>query len=192
MARAIWLVMDSFGIGAAPDAAAFGDEGSDTYGHIAAACAAAARGPLRLPELVALGLAHAHAAAHGLPPPALPAPRGLWGFAVEQSPGKDTPSGHWESMGVILREPFGFFPEGATAFPPELLDALVREAQLPGVLGDCHASGTEIIARLGAEHIASGKPIVYTSADSVFQIAAHEEHFGLERLYEVCKIARRL
>ena len=192
MSRAIWLVLDSFGLGAAPDAADFGDAGADTYGHIVTACAAAERGPLRLPNLDRLGLAHAHAHAHGLPAPDSPTPHGRWGHAIEQSAGKDTPSGHWESMGVISREPFGFFPSGDTSFPPELLAALIREGDLPGVLGDCHASGTEIIARLGAEHIASGKPIVYTSADSVFQIAAHEERFGLERLYQLCKIARRL
>lgn len=192
MPRAIWLVLDSFGLGAAPDAAAFGDAGADTYGHIVTACAAAKRGPLRLPNLDRLGLAHAHALAHGLPTPEQAPPQGLWGYAIEQSAGKDTPSGHWESMGVICHEPFGFFPPGDTSFPPELLDALIHEAKLPGVLGDCHASGTEIIARLGTEHMASGKPIVYTSADSVFQIAAHEESFGLERLYALCKIARRL
>lgn len=192
MTRAIWLVLDSFGLGAAPDAADYGDTGADTYGHIVAACAATARGPLRLPELSQLGLAHAHAEAHGLPAPAGSMPRGLWGYAVERACGKDTPSGHWESMGVVLTQPFGFFPLGESCFPPELLDELVREAGLPGVLGNCHASGTEIMARLGAEHLASGKPIVYTSADSVFQIAAHEDSFGLERLYDVCKIARRL
>ncbi len=192
MKRAIWLVMDSFGLGAAPDAEAYGDVGADTYGHIADACAAAPRGPLRLPELSQLGLGHAHADAHGLPMPTGPAPLGLWGYAVERACGKDTPSGHWESMGVVLERPFGFFPAGDSCFPPALLKALVDQAELPGVLGNCHASGTEIMERLGEEHMASGKPIVYTSADSVFQIAAHEESFGLERLYAVCEIARRL
>ena len=192
MKRAIWLVLDSFGLGAAPDAEAYGDAGADTYGHIAAACAAAPRGPLRLPELNRLGLAHAHADAHSLPMPAGPAPLGLWGYAVERACGKDTPSGHWESMGVVLEQPFGFFPSGESCFPPALLKALVDQAELPGVLGNCHASGTEIMARLGEEHLVSGKPIVYTSADSVFQIAAHEESFGLERLYAVCEVARRL
>lgn len=192
MRRAIWLVLDSFGLGAAPDAALFGDEGADTYGHIVAACAQASRGPLRLPNMDQLGLAHAHAQAHGLPAPKLAWPHGCWGHAIEQSAGKDTPSGHWESMGVILHEPFGFFPPGDTAFSAELLAALIREADLPGVLGNCHASGTEIIARLGAEHMSSGKPIVYTSADSVFQIAAHEQCCGLQHLYDTCAIARRL
>lgn len=191
MTRAIWLVLDSFGLGAAPDAADYGDAGADTYGHIKAYCAAAPRGALQLPHLDRLGLAHAHALAHGLPAPTLPAPTGWWGYAVERARGKDTPSGHWESMGVTLTEPFGLFPPGEHCFPAALLDALVREGGLPGVLGNTHASGTEIIARLGAEHLASGKPIVYTSADSVFQIAAHEETFGLERLYALCRIARR-
>lgn len=190
--RAIWLVQDSFGIGAAPDAAAWGDAGADTYGHIAAACAAAARGPLHLPHLDSLGLRKAHALAHGQPLPGEAAAQGLWGCAIERACGKDTPSGHWESMGVVLDEPFGLFPPGASCFPDELLQTLVDEGGLPGVLGNTHASGTEIIARLGAEHMASGKPIVYTSADSVFQIAAHEATFGLQRLYALCKIARRL
>ncbi len=192
MRRALWLVLDSFGLGAAPDAADYGDAGADTYGHIAAACATAARGPLHLPELERLGLAHAYALAHGLAPPALPAPQGLWGYAQERACGKDTPSGHWESLGVVLQQALGLFPPGDACFPPELLDALVCEGGLPGVLGNCHASGTEIIERLGAAHLASGKPIVYTSADSVLQIAAHEEAFGLQRLYALCTLARRL
>lgn len=192
MKRAIWLVLDSFGLGAAPDAHAYGDRGADTYGNIAAACAAAARGPLRLPELERLGLAHAHADAHGRLMPPGPAPHGLWGFAIEKACGKDTPSGHWESMGVVLEEPLGLFPPGENCFAPALLKALVEHAELPGVLGNCHASGTEIIVRLGEEHLTSGKPIVYTSADSVFQIAAHEDSFGLERLYAMCEVARRL
>ncbi|WP_306581341.1 phosphopentomutase [Dokdonella sp.] len=195
MARAIWLVLDSLGIGGAPDAASYGDAGADTFGHIAAACAAAARGPLRLPNLTRLGLPHAHALASGqvaagLAP--LPAAQGQWGCMIERACGKDTPSGHWESAGVVLQQPFGLFAAPEQSFPPELLAALIEQARLPGVLGNCHASGTEIIARLGAEHIASGKPIVYTSADSVFQVAAHEQHFGLERLYEVCHLAREL
>lgn len=191
MRRAIWLVLDSFGLGGAPDAADYGDAGSDTYGHIKSACAAASRGPLVLPHLERLGLIHAHAQAHGLALPSGPAPQGLWGHAVERACGKDTPSGHWESMGVVLGTAFGLFSPGDDCFPAALLDALISEGGLPGVLGKCHASGTEIIARLGAEHIASGKPIVYTSADSVLQIAAHEDTFGLDRLHALCQIARR-
>ncbi len=195
MARAIWLVMDSFGIGGAPDAAAYGDVGADTFGHIAAACAAAERGPLRLPTLAGLGLAHAHAGATGTFAAgfaATPEAHGLWGWMAERACGKDTPSGHWETAGVVLDQPFGLFEKPEDSFPPELLAALIERAGLPGVLGNCHASGTEIIARLGAEHMVSGKPIVYTSADSVFQIAAHEGSFGLDRLYELCTLSREL
>ncbi|WP_374248633.1 phosphopentomutase [Thermomonas sp.] len=195
MARALWLVLDSLGVGGAPDAAAYGDVGADTFGHVAQACAEAARGPLRLPNLAALGLAHAHALATGGWARGfehLPDPDGLWGCMVERASGKDTPSGHWESAGVTLHEPFGLFEAAENSFPDALLAVLIEQAGLPGVLGNCHASGTEIIAKLGQEHIASGKPIVYTSADSVFQIAAHETHFGLERLYALCKLARTL
>lgn len=195
MSRAIWLVLDSFGLGAAPDAAAYGDEGADTFGHIAAACAAASRGPLQLPNFTRLGVPQAHAAAHGRAAVGfenVPAGEGRWGYAVERARGKDTPSGHWETAGVVLTEPFGVFGQAEQSFPADLLHALVEQAGLPGVLGNCHASGTEIIQRLGAEHLRSGRPIVYTSADSVFQIAAHEKAFGLERLYRVCELARGL
>lgn len=199
MKRAIVLILDSFGIGAAEDAAAYGDAGADTLGHIAAACArgeadsAGRSGPLRLPNLARLGLFHAHrestgAWAEGITPPAEVI--GAHGHAREISTGKDTPSGHWEIAGVPVRFAWGYFEEREASFPAELLERLIEGADLPGVLGNCHASGTEVIARLGAEHIASGKPIVYTSADSVFQIAAHETHFGLERLYRLCELAR--
>lgn len=195
MSRAIWLVLDSLGLGAAPDAADYGDAGADTFGHIAAACAAAPRGPLRLPQLSRLGLPQAHAAAHGQPAPgfeALPAAEGQWGYAVERACGKDTPSGHWETAGVVLARPFGRFERAEQSFPESLLQALVERGGLPGVLGNCHASGTEILRRLGGEHMRSGRPIVYTSADSVFQIAAHEQTFGLQRLYRLCELAREL
>lgn len=195
MARAIWLVLDSLGIGGAADATTYGDAGADTFGHIAAVCAQAARGPLRLPALERLGLAHAHQLATGSIAPGFELsnmPAAQWGCMEERACGKDTPSGHWESAGVVLDRPFGLFGAREQSFPRELLDALIAQGHLPGVLGNCHASGTEIIARLGAQHIASGKPIVYTSADSVFQIAAHEEAFGLERLLDLCQLARRL
>ncbi|MGH8122970.1 MAG: phosphopentomutase [Rudaea sp.] len=195
MSRAIWLVLDSLGLGAAPDAADYGDAGTDTFGHIAAACAAAARGPLRLPNFTRLGLPQAHAAAHGQAAPGfedVPAAESLWGYAVERARGKDTPSGHWETAGVVLTEPFGIFGQAEYSFPPALLEALVEHGELPGVLGNCHASGTEIMQRLGAEHVRSGRPIVYTSADSVLQIAAHEQVFGLHRLYRLCELARLL
>lgn len=195
MSRVIWLVLDSLGLGAAPDAADYGDAGADTFGHIAASCAGTARGSLRLPNFSRLGLPQAHAAAHGQAAAGfenMAAPEGLWGYAVECARGKDTPSGHWETAGVVLTEPFGVFGQTRDSFPPELLRALVEQGGLPGVLGNCHASGTEIIQRLGAQHVQSGCPIVYTSADSVFQIAAHEEAFGLERLYDACELARAL
>ncbi|MEO8803970.1 MAG: phosphopentomutase [Rudaea sp.] len=195
MTRAIWLVLDSLGLGAAPDAADYGDAGADTFGHIAATCAAATRGPLRLPNFTRLGLPQAHAGAHGHAASGfenMPVAEGLWGYAVERARGKDTPSGHWETAGVVLTEPFGVFAQAEQSFPNALLDALVEQGGLSGVLGNCHASGTEIIQRLGAEHVRSGCPIVYTSADSVFQIAAHEDAFGLDRLYRLCELARRL
>lgn len=195
MSRVVWLVLDSLGLGAAPDAADYGDAGADTFGHIAAAAVAVRGRALHLPNLTRLGLPQAHAAAHGRAAAGfapLPDPIASYGYMEERSAGKDTPSGHWESAGVIVAQPFGVFARATDSFPPELLVQLVDAAGLPGVLGNCHASGTEILARLGAAQVASGMPIVYTSADSVFQIAAHEEAFGLTRLYEVCRIAREL
>jgi phosphopentomutase len=197
MARAFLFVLDSFGIGGAADAAAFGDEGSDTFGHIAAACAdgrgdraGLRRGPLDLPNMMGLGLGEAAAIATGRAPGGTPV--GFFGAAEEISSGKDTPSGHWEIAAVPVPFQWGYFPQTVPTFPATLTEALIREGGLPGILGDCHASGTDIIALLGDEHIATGKPICYTSADSVLQIAAHETHFGLERLYSLCTVARRL
>ena len=201
MTRALVLMLDSLGVGASADANRFGDVGADTFGHIAESAANGAanreglrQGPLAIPNLAALGLVHAAAESRGTWPAGLPkeTPRGAWGYAVERSAGKDTPSGHWEMAGVPVLFEWGYFPFSVPCFPQELTDALVDEAKLPGLLGNCHASGTLIIEEHGAAHIATGQPIVYTSADSVFQIAAHEEHFGLDRLYDVCQIARRL
>jgi phosphopentomutase len=202
LARAFVLVLDSVGIGGAPDAARYGDEGADTVGHIAEACARGSAdrdglrsGPLRLPNLVRLGLGEACRMATGRVPPGLgggTACTGRYGCAIEISRGKDTPSGHWELAGVPVRFDWGYFPQTIPCFPAALTDALCEQAQLPGILGNCHASGTEIVARLGVEHMRSGKPICYTSADSVFQIAAHETAFGLGRLYGVCAVARKL
>ncbi|MCR4268298.1 phosphopentomutase [Nitratireductor sp. ZSWI3] len=199
MARAFLFVLDSFGIGHAPDAAAFASRGADTYGHIAAACAEGRgdraglrQGPLHVPHMKALGLAHAAALSAGDDPARLPPATGFYGAASETSRGKDTPSGHWEIAGVPVPFDWGYFPETEPTFPKALTDAIIEKAALPGILGNCHASGTEIIARLGEEHIRTGKPICYTSADSVFQIAAHETHFGLDRLYELCRIVRGL
>ncbi len=194
MGRAVILVLDSFGIGATADAAKFGDAGSDTFGHIARERAAAGK-PLSLPNLARLGLYHASRDSTGQFPEGAITDTdiiGAYGFAEELSSGKDTPSGHGEIAGVPVMFDWGYFTEKQDTFPQELLDALVERANLPGYLGNCHSSGTEIIARLGDEHVRTGKPIFYTSADSVFQIAAHEEAFGLERLYELCDIAREL
>jgi phosphopentomutase len=202
MTRAFILVMDSFGIGATEDAERYGDAGADTLGHIAAACAAGKAdraglrsGPLRLPNLAQLGLGLAAFGSTGRVPAgldtALPI-TGAYGHAAERSVGKDTPSGHWEMAGLPVPFDWGLFPRTTPCFPPDLVAALVARCGLPGILGDCHASGTEIIKELGEEHVRTGKPICYTSADSVFQIAAHEVHFGLRRLYDVCKVAKAL
>lgn len=197
MPRGFLFVLDSVGVGGAPDAAAFGDEGADTVGHIAERCAAgeaeAGRsGPLNLPHLSALGLGSAAELASGRRPPGLGAagPEAIWGAAQEVSAGKDTITGHWELAGVPLSEDWRYFPDAEPSFPRELIARLIAEGGLPGVLGDRHASGTEIIAALGEESVSSGRPIVYTSADSVMQIAAHEEAFGLERLLALCAAAR--
>src|SRR5215213_3279947 len=202
MPRAFILVMDSVGIGAAPDAAVYGDEGSDTVGHIAEVCARGEadnktrQGPLSLPNLVRLGLGEACRMSTGRVPPGLNGTGfsefARYGCAAEQSKGKDTPSGHWEIAGLPLAVDWGYFPQEMPCFPAELVDELCRSGDLPGILGNRHASGTAIIGELGREHMSTGKPICYTSADSVFQIAAHEESFGLARLYSVCKVARGL
>ncbi len=199
--RALILVMDSVGIGGAPDARRYGDDGADTVGHIAAACARGhannerRQGPLHLPHLVELGLGEACELATGRRPPGLckgAGPNATFGCASEQSRGKDTPSGHWEIAGVPVVFDWGYFPRTIPTFPTELIRQLCEAAHLPGILGDRHASGTEIIAELGEQHMKTGKPICYTSADSVFQIAAHEDTFGLDRLYRVCEAARPL
>ena len=200
--RVCILLMDSFGLGASLDASRYGDEGANTFVHIHELCARAEadkagvrQGPLTLPNLAQLGLYHAAVASSGLGFVDLSSfaePTGYYGYAVEQSLGKDTPSGHWELAGVPVMFEWGYFPEQAHCFPKKLIDALIEKAALPGVLGEKHASGTTILEELGEEHMRTGKPIVYTSADSVFQIAAHEESFGLDRLYDLCEIAREL
>ncbi len=178
--RIVLVVLDSLGMGEMPDAAAWGDAGADTLGHI---CASRR---VRLPNLQALGLGNVRPLA-GVP--AVESPRGAYGRCALKSNGKDTTTGHWEMAGIILDEAFPTYPEG---FPPDVIERFVREAGVPGVLGNYPASGTEIIKELGAEHVETGKPIVYTSADSVFQIAAHEEIIPVERLYEICEAARRI
>lgn len=195
MGRAIIAVLDSFGVGATADADRFGDEGSDTFGHIAAERANSDAGELKLPNLAKLGLFHAGRDSTGQFAPGADEKveiMGAYGFAEELSSGKDTPSGHWEIAGVPVLFDWGYFTARENTFPSELLEKLIERAELPGVIGNCHASGTTIIAELGDEHVRTGKPIVYTSADSVFQIACHEEAFGLDRLYELCDIAREL
>ena len=201
MGRAIIIVLDSVGCGGAADAGVYGDAGADTLGHLAAACAegrgdrAGLRaGPLKLPHLDALGLGLAMRASSGCAAPgfATTTARGQWGYGIETSNGKDTPSGHWEIAGTPVAFDWGYFPQTVPTFPESLTAALIAEAKLPGILANRHASGTTIIAELGEEHMRSGKPICYTSADSVFQVAAHEQAFGLDRLYAICKIARRL
>lgn len=201
MPRAIVCLLDSVGIGGAPDAAAYGDEGANTLAHIAewAAAGKADRqglrsGPLVVPNMDAMGLGAAIRLSSGATPPNLSeTPRGgRFGVGREISKGKDTPSGHWEIAGVPVPFDWGYFPQTDPTFPPDLIEEFIRRADLPGILGNRHASGTTIIADLGEEHIRTGKPICYTSIDSVFQIAAHESHFGLERLYEICKVAFEL
>ena len=197
MPRAFLVVMDSVGIGGAPDAGAFfngdlPDTGANTLAHIAQACAAGRAdegrsGLLSLPNLDALGLGAAVALASGDDAPGLGAdPLGLWGAASEISSGKDTPSGHWELAGVPVPWDWHYFPDTTPAFPDDLTRYVAQVAGTDGILGNCHASGTQIIADLGGEHLRSGWPICYTSADSVFQIAAHEDSFGLKRLLTLC------
>ena len=201
MPRAILIILDSVGCGAAADAVDYGDVGADTLGHIAEACARGEAdrhglrsGPIALPWLDRLGLGSACRASTGrLPPGFHAAPRDTgWGYGVERSAGKDTPSGHWELAGTPVPRAWGYFPQAEPCFPLDLVSALIDEGKLPGILGNRHASGTTIIDALGDAHIRTGKPICYTSIDSVFQIAAHEESFGLTRLYDLCRIARRL
>lgn len=194
MTRAVILMLDSFGIGASADADRFGDAGANTFGNIARYRHAAGR-PLDVPNLARLGLLHAAKESSGEYPAGCDTSIdivGAYGYAEELSSGKDTPSGHWEMAGVPVLFDWGYFTKPTDTFPRKLLNELVERAGLPGVLGNSHSSGTVIVAELGEEHMRTGKPIVYTSADSVFQIACHEETFGLERLYEMCNIAREL
>ena len=176
--RIALIVLDGAGIGAMPDAAEWGDAGSDTFGHI---CESR---QLNLPNLQSLGLGNIRPLS-GVAK--IENPRGCYGKCALKSNGKDTTTGHWEMAGIILERPFPTYPNG---FPQSLVDHFVAKTNVPGILGNIPASGTEIIKELGEEHVKTGKPIVYTSADSVFQIAAHEEVLPLDRLYEICEIAR--
>lgn len=192
--RVIWLILDSVGIGGAPDAKVFGDQGSDTLGHIAEWFVENKSRALALPNLNQLGLGAAYELVHGSVPMGFEkvAPTGIFASACEVSTGKDTPSGHWELAGVPATWDWGYFPKTEECFPADLLHEIYERCDLEGSLGHCHSSGTEIIAKLGDKSMTTGRPIFYTSADSVFQIAAHEETFGLEKLYQLCEVAREL
>jgi phosphopentomutase len=185
MPRVFLFIMDSFGVGGAPDAAAFGDEGSNTFTHIAE------NATFDIPNLVSLGLSKAAGLITGkdIFPTEV---QGFWGVAREVSKGKDTITGHWEMAGVPLAKDWGYFPNTSPAIPLSLVDEIARKSNVSGFLSLTHASGTQVIEDFGEEHLRTGKPIMYTSADSVIQIAAHEIHFGLDRLYDICRIAREL
>jgi phosphopentomutase len=178
--RIALVVLDSAGIGEMPDAAEWGDAGADTLGNVLKTRA------VNLPNLAKMGLGNIKPLS-GLP--ADGSPTGSFGKCTLKSNGKDTTTGHWEMAGIILKKAFPTFPNG---FPDKIIDRFVSEAAIPGVLANVPASGTEIIKDFGVEHMKTGKPIVYTSADSVFQIAAHEEVISVERLYEMCEIARKI
>lgn len=199
MKRVFIMMLDSFGIGYTEDAEKFGDKGSNTLGHIAKHCAEGKAddhrrsGTLKLPNMNKLGLGLAAKESCGEYPAGLAEDVPLAGgycHAKEISSGKDTPSGHWEVAGVPVLFDWGYFPEHQNSFPQELLDKIVKRANLKGYLGNCHSSGTVILDELGEEHMRTGLPIFYTSADSVFQIACHEETYGLDKLYELCQIVR--
>ena len=199
MKRAIILVLDSLGLGSSEDAHLYGDSGSDTLGHIIEKCASGnadnseRNGPLLIPNLIRWGLGEAAIASRNKPLPITRVePQGAFGYAQEVSAGKDTPSGHWEICGLPVPFEWGTFPETENCFPVSLINDLMNQGQIGGTLANKHASGTQVIEEFGEEHLESGFPICYTSADSVFQIAAHEEHFGLERLYELCRVAKKL
>ena len=190
-------MLDSFGIGAAADADKFGDIGADTFGAIARRCAQGEanegrEGPLKLPNLTQLGLAMAAKDSTGEFAAGFADTEvmGAYGYAAQLSSGKDTPSGHWEMAGVPVLFDWGYFNDKRQSFPIELTDKILKRAGLSGFLGNCHASGTDILTQLGEQHMQTGLPIFYTSADSVFQIACHEQTFGLEKLYRLCEIVR--
>ena len=200
MNRAIIIILDSLGLGASADAAKYGDQNSDTFGHIVEACEAGLannaqrNGPLKIPNLLRWGLG---AAAVGSRKSSLPLGthvnvQGAYGHAVEVSSGKDTPSGHWEICGLPVPFEWGTFPQQENCFPAQLMQDLLAQGNIEGTLANKHASGTDVLVEFGEEHLRTGYPICYTSADSVFQIAAHEQSFGLERLYALCEVAKKL
>jgi phosphopentomutase len=186
--RVIWVVLDGVGAGEAPDANQYQDQGSNTLGNLARAYAQQTGKKLSLPHLQKMGIGNI-TKIEGVAPIHLGQGEGAFGKARELSNGKDTTSGHWEMAGLVVKTPFKTYSDG---FSDEVVNRWIKENQLPGILGNKAASGTEIIEELGAEHMQTGKPILYTSADSVWQVAAHEESFGLERLYSICKSARKI
>lgn len=186
--RVILIILDGVGAGELPDASDYSDQGANTLGNLSRAFHATEGRALQIPNLENWGVGGI-TPMDGIRFPTWVESKGAFGKAIEVSKGKDTTSGHWELAGLILREPFKTYPEG---FPSEALNRWIVENDLPGFLGNKSASGTEIIDELGEEHLRTGKPIVYTSADSVWQIAAHETTFGLERLYSICQSARRI
>jgi phosphopentomutase len=177
--RVIWIVLDSVGIGPLPDAADYGDVGRNTLGHIAESR------PLQIPTLIEMGVANIAPLAHLTPPSR---PSAGFGKGATHSPGKDTTTGHWEMAGIWLDQAFPVYPNG---FPPAIIDAFEKQIGR-GTIGNKPASGTEIIKELGEEHVRTGKPIVYTSGDSVFQIATHEDVIPIAELYRMCEIARKI
>ncbi|WP_338516074.1 phosphopentomutase [Candidatus Legionella polyplacis] len=200
--RVCLLLLDSLGIGESLDANKYNDQGSNTFGNIHIACSSGKAdllgvrsGKLNIPNLSKLGIYHAAVASSGIDLidlSTLNKPLGYYGYAVEKSFGKDTPSGHWEITGVPTISPWGYFPNTIPCFPKDLISDFIKHGNLPGVLGQKHSSGTEIIEEFGEEHLRTGKPIIYTSDDSIFQIAAHEDIFNIKQLYDICKIAKIL
>lgn len=184
--RVILIVLDGVGAGELPDAKTYGDTGSNTLGNLARVYRQKTGKTLQLPNLASWGI-NQITPMEGVTAPSSGKSEGAYGRAVERSRGKDTTSGHWEMAGLVINTAFATFPNG---FPKDVIDRWCRENNLPGVLGNKSASGTEIIEELGEEHMRTGKPILYTSADSVWQVAAHEESFGLDRLLKICKSAR--
>ena len=179
--RVIWVILDSVGMGEMPDAARFGDVGSNTLGNVSKAV-----GGLKIPNMSKLGIGNIDGMINI---DKVERPIGAYARLAELSDGKDTTIGHWEMIGIHSAKAFPTYPDG---FPKEIIDEFIRLTGVKGILGNCVASGTEIIERLGKEHVETGCPIIYTSADSVFQIACHEDVISIEELYEMCQIARNL
>ena len=194
MAKAIILVIDSLGIGHAPDAENFGDVTANTLANLAIAFEQQTGRAFKIPELSALGLVSAcqQAGKKNFPYEGVSPIKGAYGYAAELSTGKDTPSGHWEMTGVPVLFDWGYFTNRSCSFSDDLVAKVNNATNTAGMLGNCHASGTDIIAALGEEHVKTGLPICYTSADSVFQVAAHEQYFGLDNLYAYCEQVREL